>query len=233
MDAGEIFRGLWKLRDRDLAILASLLVSHGIDIENSPEDAYEWCARHADAGEPEAQHALAKLLWIGLGCVRNDHEAARWCERASNQGYLPAMVMLSGFYSTGIGVKADNHTAIQLLKTAVNGGSPDAMCVLATTYEHGIGVEPNHSKALVLWESAAVLGHAEAQFFFGKALIDTGVSGTIGTGVRWLNASAQQGFSSAHYLLAHLYRTGARGLKKDEEKATKHLKAAMDLEEKE
>jgi uncharacterized protein len=229
VDAQEIFRGLWRLRDRHLALVASLLASQGIDVERSPDEALRWCAEHAEAGDPRAQHALAKLLWIGLGGPRDDPSAAQWCARASAQGYLPATVMLAGFYSTGIGLPVDDGRSIELLETAVNAGSPEAMSLLGVSYEHGLGVEKDHSKALALWRSAAHLGNVDAQCSLGSELIQSAAPGEVAEGVRWLRAAAEQGNYSAHYALADLYETGKGGLPQDKREAEKHRTTAAEL----
>lgn len=227
-DPQEIFRGLWQLRDRDLGLLASILAAQGIDVQKSPEEALGWCRRHAESGDAKAQHALAKLLWIGLA-GRNDGEAFEWCKKASAQGYLPATVMLSGFYSTGIGVDVDHAKAIALLQSAVEAGSPEAMVLLAASYEHEIGVEKNHAKALQLWCSAARLGNADAQCSLGRELIESKNPEEIAEGVRWLRSAADQGNGSAHYELADLYETGKGGLPEDRRQAEKHRAAAAEL----
>jgi len=229
VDPQEIFRGLWRLRDRDLALVASLLASQGIDVEKSPDKALRWCTEHAEAGDPGAQHALAKLLWIGLAGTRDDGAAVKWATRASAQGYLPATVMLSGFYSTGIGVPVDHTKAIELLESAVKADSPEAMALLGTSYEHGLGVEKDHSRALSWWQSAAQLGNVDAQCNLGKELIESTDPGEVSDGVRWLRAAADQGNYSAHYALAELYETGKGGLSQDKRRAEKHRAAAAEL----
>jgi TPR repeat protein len=229
VESQEIFSGLWKLRDHDLALVGSLVASHGIDVETSTGEAFSWCKKNAEAGDPRAQHALAKLLWIGLGAKRDDGEAFRWCSQSSEQGYLPATVMLSGFYSTGIGVEVDNARAIHLLESAVKTGSPEAMNLLGTSYYHGLGVERDRSKAVRLWRSAAQLGNADAQCSLGDELIKSSDHGEVSEGVQWLRRAADQGNYSAHSALADLYENGNAGLPQDKRLAAKHREAAAEL----
>jgi hypothetical protein len=225
----EIFRGLWKLRDRDLALVASLLAAQCIDMERSPSEAVRWCAKHAEAGDPKAQHALAKLLWIGLAGSRDDRAAFEWCSKASAQGYLPATVMLAGLYSTGIGVDVDNTRSIELLESAIRTGSPEAMALLAVSYDQGIGVEKNPAKARDLWRSAAKLGNADAQCSLGQELVESTNADDVAEGVRLLQAAAGQGNYSAHYALADLYENGRGGLPQDRRQAERHRATAADL----
>jgi len=228
VDPQEIFRGLWRLRDRDLGLLASILAAQGIDVQKSPQEALRWCRKNAESGDAKAQHALAKLLWIGLA-GRNDREAFEWCKKSSSQGYLPATAMLSGFYSTGIGVDVDHAKAIALLESAVESGSSEAMVLLAASYEHEIGVEKNHAKALHLWRSAAQLGNADAQCSLGRELIESKNPDEVAEGIRWLRSAADQGNGSAHYELARLYETGTGGLPEDRRQAEKHRARAAEL----
>ena len=225
----EIFHGLWRLRDRELALVASLLASQGIDVEKSPAEALRWCAERAEAGDPKAQHALAKLLWIGLPGPRDDRAAFDWCAKSNAQGYVPATVMLSGFYSTGIGVEVNNTRSIELLEVAVKEGSPEAMNLLGATYDHGLGVERDRSKALELWRSAAQLGNADAQCSLGSELIKSADRSEVSEGVRWLRAAADQGNYSAHSVLADLYENGKAGLTEDKRLAAKYRETAAKL----
>jgi uncharacterized protein len=229
VDPQEIFRGLWKLRDPDLGLLASLLASQGIDVEKSPEEALRWSRKRAESGDAKAQHALAKLLWMGLAGTRNDREAFEWSTKASEQGYLPATVMLAGFFSTGIGVGVDYGRSIALLESASEAGSPEAMALLGSSYEHGLGIEKDHGKALGLWRSGAQHGNADAQCSLGWALIKSTERGEVAEGVRWLRSAADQGNGSAHYALADLYETGKGGLPQDKRQAEKHRATAAEL----
>jgi uncharacterized protein len=229
MKAEEIFHGLWRLRDRDLVLVVALLASHGIDVEKSPDAAREWCFSRAEAGDAQAQHALAKLLWIGLGGPRNDRAAADWCARASAQGYLPAMVMLSGFYSTGIDVEASHARAIELLESAASAGSPEAMNLLAVSYEHGLGVQKDHRRALALWRSSAELGNVDAQQSLGSTLIESRDASDVSEGVRWLRSAADGQHYAAHYALADLYEVGKSGVPKNEKLASHHRAVAAKL----
>lgn len=229
MEPQEIFSGLWKLRDCDLLLVVSLLASQGIDVEKSPDKAFRWCMKRAQAGDAAGQFALAKLLWIGLGAKRDHRAAFEWSAKSSAQGYVPATVMLSGFYSTGIGVEVDNARAIELLEIATKAGSPEAMKLLGATYFHGLGVPKDRSKAVDLWRSAAQLGNADAQCSLGDELVKSADRVEISEGVRWLHAAADQGNYSAHFTLADLYENGKGGLPEDKRLAAKHREASAKL----
>lgn len=230
MDRQEIFNSLWRLRDRDLALLVSFLAVRRIDLMESPDEALRTCRRASEAGDPQAQHALAKLLWTGLANSRDDHAAFQWCSRASDQGYLPAKVMLAGFYMSGIGIRQDSEQSKTLLEEAAAAGSADATDLLGTMYAEGLGVERDLGRAIELWRRASLTGHTGAQTRLGNELIGSSMSNEVDEGVEWLRKAANGGSYSAHYTLGNLYEIGGGGLPKDPELAARHRSAAAALE---
>lgn len=226
VDSGEKFRGLWRLQDRDLGLVVAYCASQGVDVERSPGRALALCRTQAEAGDPKAQHALAKLLWIGGAGGRDETAAAEWCARSSEQGYLPATIMLAGFYSTGIGVAVDYRRSIELLNAAAGEQSAEAMSLLGASYEYGLGVTKDHAKAIELWRSAAILGNADAQYHLGAALIESDEPGAVADGIAWLRSAANGGHYAAHYALADAYETGTGGLPIDAALATYHREMA-------
>jgi TPR repeat protein len=61
----------------------------------------------AEAGDPEAQVALAGLYLDGLGVARDQAEGARWYRLAAEQGEPVAQMNLGDLYSRGQGVPRD------------------------------------------------------------------------------------------------------------------------------
>ncbi len=61
----------------------------------------------AEAGDAEAQIALAGLYRDGLGAPADLAAAARWYHRAAGQGEAVAQLNLGDFYSRGAGVPRD------------------------------------------------------------------------------------------------------------------------------
>ena len=82
----------------------------------------EW-RRLAEAGDVEAQVALAGLYESGLGVSRDDRAAARWYERAARRGHPVARLNIGEFYSRGIGVAHDRVRAWVWLSLAADVGS--------------------------------------------------------------------------------------------------------------
>ena len=61
----------------------------------------------AEAGDPEAQVALAGLYMDGLGVPRNPTEGVRWYRLAAERGEPVAQMNLGDLYSRGQGVPRD------------------------------------------------------------------------------------------------------------------------------
>jgi len=71
------------------------------------QDALEAWRQLAEAGDPEAQIALAGLYRGGLGLPADLAAAARWYRRAAEQGEAVAQLNLGDLYSRGVGVPRD------------------------------------------------------------------------------------------------------------------------------
>ena len=65
----------------------------------------------AEAGDPEAQVALADLLLSGQGVPRDTKAAVRWYRRAAEQGDPVAQLNLGDFHRRGLGVERDKARA--------------------------------------------------------------------------------------------------------------------------
>ncbi len=76
----------------------------------------------AEAGDPEAQVALAGLYLTGAGVAADPGEAARWFRLAAEQGDPVAQLNLGDLYSRGLGVARDLVEAYVWLSLAVTLG---------------------------------------------------------------------------------------------------------------
>lgn len=61
----------------------------------------------AEAGDMQAQLALASMYQFGEGVAQNDIEAARWTRAAAERGDPVAQINLSQFFAAGRGVERD------------------------------------------------------------------------------------------------------------------------------
>ncbi len=81
----------------------------------------EWQAL-AQAGDPDAQTALAGLFIEGLGVARNPAMAVHWYRRAAHQGAVMAQLNLGDLYARGLGVRRDLVVAYAWLEMAARTG---------------------------------------------------------------------------------------------------------------
>ncbi len=76
----------------------------------------------AEAGDAEAQVALAQLHISGLGVTADPATAVRWYRRAAAQGEPVAQLNLGDLYGRGLGVPRDLVQAYLWLSLAANQG---------------------------------------------------------------------------------------------------------------
>lgn len=81
----------------------------------------EWRAL-AEAGDAEAQTALAGLYFAGLGAPADAAAAVHWYRRAAEQGEAVAQQNLGDLYATGRGVARDLVSAYLWLSLAAEQG---------------------------------------------------------------------------------------------------------------
>jgi hypothetical protein len=76
----------------------------------------------AEAGDSEAQVALAGLYMDGLGVRRDVAEAVKWYKRAARHGHVVAQSNLGDLYAEGRGVRRDLVEAYVWLSLAAQQG---------------------------------------------------------------------------------------------------------------
>lgn len=231
MDSAEIIRGLTELRDPEFLFALQYLGDAGIDLAADPVRAMEYLERRSQAGYPEAQLALAKLLFVGLVGARAQSAALHWCEKSVDAGYAPAYVFLASFYSEGwAGVRPDNNRALSLLQQGADAGYSHAMALLATTFLEGIRVPKDREKGMAFLIQASEHGDASSQFLLATELLMSLEAEQRQAGARWLKAASSQDLLSAHRKLAHLYQEGSPEFPRDEVKASFHRQRADNLD---
>jgi TPR repeat protein len=58
----------------------------------------------ADAGQPDAQFELAKILAVGKGMPRDLTQAEQWMRRSAERGFEPAQAALGQMYAGAYGM---------------------------------------------------------------------------------------------------------------------------------
>jgi len=94
----------------------------------------------ADAGDPAAQHALARMFFAGQGMPRDAAVAMGWERKAAAMGEAAAQLDLATRYENGIDVPVDLEQAAKWYELAAEHGAPVAQYRLALLYFNGVGV---------------------------------------------------------------------------------------------
>jgi TPR repeat protein len=109
----------------------------------------------AEAGDPRAQHAIARLYEKGKGVDRDFKVAADWFLKAAEQGHADSEYRLAVGHVYGLGVKRDEAAALSWLRKAANHGHKRAQKMLARAYEDGrLGLVADPEQAKYWYDKA-------------------------------------------------------------------------------
>ncbi|MDA8585163.1 sel1 repeat family protein [Rhodobacteraceae bacterium] len=155
------------------------------------EQALEEWQPLAQAGDPNAQHALGMMYEYGHGFERDDIKAATWYKKAAEQNMSEAQYRLGVFHDNGWGVARDARLAVKWYERAAQRGHAFAQHDLAYMHLNGTGVPKDKIQAYK-WLKIASEKRAD---LMGKHL--SNVSKTMTSGeilkaerlaIAWLNA---------------------------------------------
>ena len=122
----------------------------------------------AQAGDPEAQFAVAEHYRLGLGVEANLAASSVWYRKAAEQVHADAAFALGRLYEAGRGVRRDYGEAALWYGVAADlGNHAKAQYALAMMHYHGLGFAPDPARAFELYEAAAEQGYAPAQHMLG------------------------------------------------------------------
>lgn len=113
----------------------------------------------AQAGDPQAQYALAQML-DGQG--RNS-EALGWLERAARAGHVQAATFLGARLLTGYAAPVTPAAGIDYMTRAAELGGPEACELLAAYVAEGRLAPQSWDRALDLLQKAAELGEPRSR----------------------------------------------------------------------
>ena len=126
-------------------------------------------ARPAQAGDPEAQAAIAEAYLQGKGVPPHRGEAARWFGRAAAQGHVASMVTLA---KLALAKEAPDHaTALRWATRAAASGSLDAKLLLANLRLFGPLEHRDVPGSTALFREAAAQGSAAGSLGLALALL--------------------------------------------------------------
>jgi TPR repeat protein len=119
--------------------------------------------RAADAGNPQAQYALATLYKEGHGVPKNPEEAARLLALAARADYTDAEIEYGIALFNGTGIPKNESAAAAFLLKAARKGSAPAQSRVAFMYATGRGIKADPVEA-GRWHLIALAGGVNDQF---------------------------------------------------------------------
>lgn len=185
----------------------------------------------ADAGDPDAQYAVANAYHLGLGGIeQNLPTAMRWYLKAATQGHIDAQVNLGVIFIEDLaraGGSRNPEQARRWFRRAADQGDPQAMFFIARMLlDSGEGADLQH--AVAWFERAGDTGFAPAYnelgliYSLGKLVPADPVRAAVA-----FERGARLGDAGAQFNLAGSYLTGS-GIERDREQAAYWYRAAAD-----
>ena len=117
----------------------------------------------ARAGNPDAQHLLGLMYYMGRGVARDYKQAFGWHLKAAQQGKADAQYVVGAMYYTGNAVPQDQKHVVTWFRKAAEQGHAEAQHALGLMYRyHVAGVPADPVIAYMLYNLAAASGHQNA-----------------------------------------------------------------------
>jgi TPR repeat protein len=117
----------------------------------------------AKAGNPDAQHLLGLMYYMGRGVQRDYKQALAWHRKAALQGKADAQYVVGAMYYTGNSVPQDQAAAVSWFRKAAEQGHAEAQHALGLMYRyHVAGMRQDVVLAYMLWNLAAASGNMNA-----------------------------------------------------------------------
>src|SRR5437899_6890215 len=126
---------------------------------------YEFTAakEKAEAGDAEAQYALALMYDLGVDVPQNYAESGKWYLKAANQGLAEAQFKLGvRYFEYGKKAKENYTSAFSWFFKAANQGIGEAQFNVGLMYQIGRGVPTNKVEAYKWYNIAAAQGFTKA-----------------------------------------------------------------------
>jgi len=121
-------------------------------------DLVEAYRRAAEAGEMEAQFALAVLYLQGRGLPKDRQRGMMWMQRAAEQGYVPAQSYLYLASDEFGALPLGGSILLDWAKERALAWDPQAFYLLGRVFETGRGVEADAAQARRWYQLAELMG---------------------------------------------------------------------------
>jgi len=182
----------------------------------------------AEAGNAQAQFALANELFAARHLTLNYAEILTWYRKSAAQGFAPAQNQLGSMYENNLGLPQDYRRAASYYRLAANQGFAPAQYNLAGLFEDGFGVKRDYKQALTWYRKAADqnLSIAEKQvgYFYQCG---RGVKRDYEQALSWYRRAAGHGNADAENQLGYMAEEGWGQTQSYEEALSWFLKAAQ------
>ena len=156
------------LQEVDKAGIADASALLGIQTIDSPQIAFAYLKKAADAGMAGAASLVGSMYYHGEGIGKNPAEAFKYFEKAAELKDPAGMEGLADCYRTGVGTGVFQERAFNLY-AELKDPSPRVMYILGSYYNEGISTAKDPKKAAELFEKAAEKGNVFAQAVLGIA----------------------------------------------------------------
>jgi len=113
-----------------MAVLGDVYMEGMGNMKPDQKKAMEWYVRAADAGDADAQYAVAEALEFGEGLPQDTRRAILLYDAAANGGNSEAMCALGDFYRQGVGVEQNLELTKYWLKKAAKKKNETARLIL-------------------------------------------------------------------------------------------------------
>jgi TPR repeat protein len=194
----------------------------GCGISRNTTEALKWYLKAGHQGQPEAQSVLGRV-YSGpdyylpcLGLMEDLEKSREWYQRALDQDDIAALKHFGFGHKNGNwGFTKDLEAAYGYFLRAADLGDADAQFWVAEmTYDAAIrsGFTSRKADEMAMWyRKAAEQGNEEAQLKLG--IFHIGFSQSLpkfqlGLGLKWLQASAEQGFIVAEAFVIECHEGG-------------------------
>jgi TPR repeat protein len=119
--------------------------------------AYRLYLPRADAGDADAQMAVAEMYNLGQGVTQNYEQSVTYLRKAADQGHARAQFALSVMFYRGHGVPKDEKAAEMWARKAAEQGNGAGQYFLGTLYLEGTVVPKSIPDAFV-WYTLSTRG---------------------------------------------------------------------------
>lgn len=192
------------------------------DMPKPPAAHLDWYRKAADAGNAEAQYALAELYLKGDGVGRDYKAAAAMFRRAADKGNLArAQYALGLLFQRGLGVARSDVEAVLWWQKAADQNFMPAVTWVGLSLLEGKGIQKDEAAARKMLERAAEGDEPNAQYTLGRIYErGMGVTRDAAVAMKWFILAAEQAHPQATQKVEELSTTLPRDV---QERATGYV----------